>query len=247
MDPQNDAVSPLAAGDSLMGRYRLTSELTSTHPWAFRWLAQDRILRREVEVHLLIGPHVEDAIDAARRAALVPDARLARIIDAGHYGQSSFILTAPLTGVSLAQAAPLAADDARALAGEVASALRSALAASLHHLTLRPELVYLTGGHGVAVGGAGWDAALWGVANPDAAGAELRDTTDVVALLYCALTGRWPGPTPSFAPPAPSDSEGPARASTLTQGVPGDLDALAALTLGPRASGPRTLAELVDD
>jgi len=65
-EPNASAVSPLGSGDSLMSRYLLTEELTSTHPWAFRWLATDRILRRNVEVHLLLGPNVEDAIDAAR-------------------------------------------------------------------------------------------------------------------------------------------------------------------------------------
>ncbi|MDR1151266.1 MAG: hypothetical protein LBK72_02100, partial [Bifidobacteriaceae bacterium] len=123
MDPLPDATSPLSAGDSLMGRYLLVKELTSTHPWAFRWLATDRILRRTVEVHLLIGPYVADAIDVARRAALVRDARLVHIIDAGHYGEAAFVLTDEMEGTALPEFGSLEPEQARTLAGEVATVL----------------------------------------------------------------------------------------------------------------------------
>jgi hypothetical protein len=97
------------------------------------------------------------------------------------------------------------------------------------------------------VGGLGWDAALWGVDQAAPVEAERRDAAAVVALMYCGLTGRWPGATPSVTPPPPTENGVPVRASLLVAGVPGDLDALSALTLTPGRSGPETLAGVVDD
>ncbi|MDR0945797.1 MAG: hypothetical protein LBM66_06525, partial [Bifidobacteriaceae bacterium] len=247
MDPQQDAVSPLTSGDALMGRYLLVEELTSTHPWAFRWLAQDKILRRQVEVYLLLGPHVDDAIDAARSAALIRDPRLVRIIDAGHYGGVSFVLTEPLPGTPMTDLIPLDSGQSRALTGEVASALAIARQSDVHHGSLRPELVYLHSDPPLVIGGLGWDAALWGEAPSDHAEAEARDAEGVTALLYTALTGRWPGRLPSTVAPPPGEPGAPVKPSLIAGGVPGDLDALCEIALGPGGAGPTTLADVIDD
>ncbi|MCL2787213.1 MAG: hypothetical protein FWD59_01755 [Micrococcales bacterium] len=247
MEQSAIALSPLTSGDSLMGRYMLTDELMSTHPWAFRWLGIDRILRRTIEIHLLIGPHVDDAIDAARRAALVRDHRLVRVIDAGRYGNTAFVLTEPLLGRPLPDFTPLAPELARCVAGEVASAMEAAQSRGVFHLTLRPELVYLGEDPALMVGGLGWDSALWGQMADDGGALRRQSAADVVALLYAALTGRWPGRTPSFLPPAPRTDESPVPPSDLTTQVPSDLDTLCRATLDPRTTGPATMQELIDD
>jgi hypothetical protein len=247
VDPLPEAVSPLGQGDALMGRYTLAKELTSTHPWAFRWLATDRILRRTVEVHLLIGPHVADAIDVARRAALVRDARLSHIIDAGRYGEVAFVLTEEQEGTPLPEFGALEPEQARTLAGEVATVLDIAHEIGVYHLTLRPELVHLGAEPHIIVGGLGWDGALWGVTVDDPAAALRREARDAVAVLYTALTGQWPGPTPSFVPPPPQVDGSPLPPSSLAGWVPDDLDTLCRIALSPEAAGPANLAEVIDD
>ncbi|MDR2113659.1 MAG: hypothetical protein LBO75_00060, partial [Bifidobacteriaceae bacterium] len=158
---------PLGSGDLFMGRYRLDAELFSNLPGAWRFRATDKILARQIDVYLLTGPRTEDAIDAARRAALLDDPRVARIIDAGSYSGTSFVLTEALEGVSLADVGPLHAAQARAVAGEVASALAAAARVDVHHLSLSPELVFLGQGNSVKVSGMAWDAALRGIADLD--------------------------------------------------------------------------------
>ncbi|MDR1426824.1 MAG: hypothetical protein LBJ08_03585 [Bifidobacteriaceae bacterium] len=243
----SEAVSPLTAGDSLMGRYLLVKELVSTHPWAFRWLATDRILRRTVEVHLLIGPNVADAIDAARRAALVRDARLIHIIDAGRYDKVSFVLTNELAGTPLPEFGSLEPEQARTLCGEVATVLDAAYEIGVFHLTLRPELIHLGAEPHIIVGGLGWDAALWGASIEDPVAALRCEARDTVALLYAALTGHWPGPTPSFVPPPEEVDGSPIPPSRLANHIPGDLDTLCNVSLAAGASGPSSLAEVIDD
>ncbi|MDR0504803.1 MAG: hypothetical protein LBG70_03210 [Bifidobacteriaceae bacterium] len=230
-----------------MGRYRLERELTSTHPWAFRWLAHDRILRRSIEAHLLIGPHVDEAIDAARRAALVNDPRLVRVIDAGRYGGTAFVLTDLMRGQPLSDFAPLRAELARCVAGEVATALQAANLMRVRHLTLRPELIYLGDNPILSICGLGWDSALWGHSGGDPREQAAHQATDVVALLYAALTGRWPGPTPSFMQPPSRLGGAPIPPSDMAAEVPGDLDTLCRAALDPSAVGPTDLAELIGD
>ncbi|MDR2253575.1 MAG: hypothetical protein LBD97_06930 [Bifidobacteriaceae bacterium] len=236
---------PLGLGDLLMGRYRLDSELFTNSPGALRFRATDKILSRQTDVHLLTGPRTADAIDAARRAALIDDPRLARIIDAGSYSGISFVLTAALEGVSLADVGPLGAAQARAVAGEVASALQVASEQDVHHLALRPELVFLGQGDTVQVGGLAWDAALRGETGADVQAADAADAHALVSVLYAALTARWPGATPSVMPLPPSWDGNPVAPIELVSAVPGDLNTLCAVTLAG-AGGPRSAAGVVD-
>lgn len=61
------------------------------------------------------------------------------------------------------------------------------------------------------------------------------------AVLYAALTGRWPGPGPSLLPPAPRHHGRPRSPRQVRAGVPAVLDAVVrqALDLPGRGSGPR--------
>ncbi|MDR0594569.1 MAG: hypothetical protein LBG60_15240 [Bifidobacteriaceae bacterium] len=237
----------LGLGDLLMGRYRLDAELFVNLPNAQRFLATDKILSRLTEVHLLTGPHTEDAVDAARRAALVDDPRIARIIDAGRYSGVSFVLTAPLEGVSLADVGPLPAAQARAVAGEVATALAGAAARDVHHLALRPELIFLGKGDTVRIGGMAWDAAQRGIADQDAASSSAIDAKALVAVLYAALTARWPGETHSVMPAPPLWDANPVAPIELVSGVPGDLNTLCAVALAVGGVGPVRADQVVSE
>ncbi|MDR1189776.1 MAG: hypothetical protein LBK95_20380 [Bifidobacteriaceae bacterium] len=245
-----DSASPrlgLGLGDLLMGRYRLDAELYSNLPDAQRFRATDKILSRQTEVHLLSGDRTDDVIDAARRAALVDDPRIVRIIDAGRYSGVCFVLTAPLDGVSLADVGPLPAAQARAVAGEVATALQEAAARDVHHLALRPELVFLGKGDTIRIGGMAWDAAARGIRDEEAATSSQADAKALVSILYAALTARWPGRTPSVMPTPPLWESNPVAPIELVSGVPGDLNTLCAVSLAADAVGPTTASQVVED
>jgi hypothetical protein len=79
----------------------------------------------------------------------------------------------------------------------------------------------------------------------------VRDTQGAAAILYSALTARWPGAEPSAVTAAPYDGDQVCSPRQVRAGVPVDLDALVSATLGTaRHSGGhvgepvRTPAEL---
>jgi len=230
-----------------MGRYRLTEQLTVSIPNCVRYRATDRILNRQADVYFVWGDQVQDAVDAARRAALVDDPRLVRVIDAGTYAGTSFILTAPVDGVSLADLGPLPAVQARAIAGEVASALQVAATRDVYHQVLSPEAIALGEGRSVFVMGLGWEAAMRGVPVQDAQQAGQNDAEGLIGILYSALTARWPGKTPSRVPGPPLWDGTAVAPIELVSGVPGDLNTLCSVVLSGRGLGPQDAAQVVSD
>ena len=246
MEP-NQTRPSLDINDKLMGRYRLTEQLTVSIPNCLRYRATDQILSRQADVYVIWGPHAEDAIDAARRAALIEDPRLVRVIDAGTYAGTSFILTAPVDGVALADLGPLPAAQARAIAGEVASALQVAAAREVYHQALSPDLIALGQGSSVSVLGLAWAAALRGIPVLGAESAGQADAGGLVAVLYSALTARWPGQIPSRVPGPPVWDGAAVAPIELVSGVPGDLNTLCSVVLSGRSLGPQDAAEVVAD
>ena len=260
-----------STGTTVGGRYRLTRPLVPDLPGAEPWSATDTILDRPVRVDLITGPRTSAALDAARRAALVTEPRLNRILQVTQDGDLGVVVTSEVEGrtlADLAAAGPLAPDQARAIVGEVAGALEEARRRGLHHLALRPRAVTIDPTGRVIVRGLAVDGALIGLADTRAHAASRRDAIDLTRLLYAALTGRWPAPptttgaVPTFAewsgPGAPTSAEpdpglpaAPAVDSAavppaeLVSSVPADLDTLCAVTLGPHEDGPHSPGEVV--
>lgn len=260
-------------GSTVAGRYRLDEPRHGDLPGAERWTATDQILARRVTVTLVTGPRAAAVLDAARRAALVVDPRLARILDVGTADGTGYVVTEAVDGRSIAELAaraPLAPDQARAVVGEAAAALEVARRRGVHHLALRPEAVVLTSGSRVVVEGLAVDGELLDAAGGGAHAMSRTDTVGLVRVLYAALTGRWPAAAttttaavPTFdewaaeSPDAPSapvdpglpaapDHDGsPAAPADLVPGVPADLDTLCVVTLGPHDDGPHSPGELV--
>ena len=183
-------------GTVLAGRYRVLQLVGSDLPGASSWQATDQILDRPVRVRVLEQGNVAQALDAARRAALVSDPRLVRVLDVGtHQGSISYVVTEQVTGPSLSDLlarGPLSADQARAVVGEAAAALEVARRRGVHHLALRPTVLHVTPEDRVLLTGLALDGALLGQGLGDARSTTRADTVGLVRLLYAALTGRWP-------------------------------------------------------
>lgn len=240
-------------GTVLAGRYRVLEPGPTDLPGSSLWQGTDQILDRPVRVRLLEQGDVTQALDAARRAALVTDARLVRVLDVGMHEDTGYVVTEQVAGPSLEQLlarGPLNADQARALVGEVSSALEVARRRGVHHLTLRPSTVHVAPDGRVLVSGLALDGALLGLAGGDARSTSRADAVALVRLLYTSLTGLWPTGghlpgTPAALPAAPTSDQGPVPPADLVADVPNDLDTLCAVTLGPHDDGPHSPGEVV--
>lgn len=235
-------MSTVEPGTVLVERYRLDQQAKTDLAAATAWEAHDLILGREVRVTIVTGPYAGDALDSARRAALVTDPRLVRVLDAGADADGHrYVVTEPHTGTTLTEIVSGGLVDeqqARAIVGEAASALAVAHARGVHHTALRPEAVRVDG-HQVRVTGLGLDGGLASGDTLNGRPAQL-DAQGLVALLYYAMTARWPGQDleadwiakDTLIPlPAQLDASGAvAPLSTLVPHVDTDIDALVGRT-----------------
>ncbi|MBE1877521.1 protein kinase family protein [Myceligenerans pegani] len=181
-------------GDVLVDRYRLGSELRTDLAAAVAWEAHDQVLDRRVRLTLVSGPWAADALDSARRAALVTEPRINRVLDAGTADIGSYVVTEPYPGETLTDVVSQGLVDeqqARAIAGEVASALAAASARGVHHTVLRPEAIRVDRDR-VVVTGLGLDGGLASGETLNQAPAAV-DAQGALALIYYAMTARWPG------------------------------------------------------
>jgi eukaryotic-like serine/threonine-protein kinase len=251
-------------GTVLGGRYRLEERLQSSTSSAY-WRAVDQTLERTVGVRVVGGPGAEDALDAARRAAVVEDGRLLRVLDVGTadvgghhrdgdaaarhitYVVAEFVHARSVAAL-LQDDGPLPAAQVRTLVGEAAEALEHARAAGLHHRQITPESLLRTHDGKVKVAGLAVDAAAAGVEDEDDVTAARQDAVALVGVLYAGLTGRWPLPgNVRGLEAAPRVAGQAAPPGDLASGVPNDLDTLCAVTLGPHDDGPRTPGELAEE
>jgi len=234
----------------LAGRYRL-EERIRTGPDGSSWRAVDETLDRQVTVQVLRPghPYTDDVVDAARRAALVEDSRLVRVLDVRQEAGITYIVVERVPGRSLAEllaAGPVPAETARRLVGEAAQALDRAGGRGLHHVRLTPHSLLVSPDGSVKVTGTAVDAAADGVEVDTATTASRMDAVGLVSVLYAALTSRWPGVHDAGLPRAPRVAGRAVPPGDLVAGVPNDLDTLCAVTLGPHDDGPHTPAELAE-
>ncbi|WP_337974074.1 protein kinase family protein [Cellulomonas sp. NTE-D12] len=243
-------VDQVGRGTLLAGRYRVLEPQPSTVPVLQTWAAVDEILDRPVRAQVLAPESSTAGLDAARRAALVTDPRLLRVLDVGTHDGLGYVVTEQVSGPSLAQLVvrePLTADQARAVIGEASAALEVARRRGVHHQALRPSAICVADDGRVLVSGLALDAALLGRVEGDARSTSRTDAVDLVRLLYTALTGRWPGPAAAAdgLPVAPVVDGVPVPPADLVTAVPADLDTLCSVTLGPYDDGPHSPAEVV--
>jgi hypothetical protein len=242
-------------GTRLVDRYRLEAALGQAGSTSY-WRAQDELLDRPVGVCLLDGTSERAAaiLSAARQAAAVTDPRFLRVLDASQTDSVVYVVTEWVAGSSLADLlsdGPLPSGEARSMVAEIAEALAAAHEQGLAHLCLRPEQV-LRMAHGqVKVAGLAVDAAVRGLTAAGPEEAARRDAEGCAAILYAALTARWPGEDQSSLPPAPRENGVLCTPRQVRAGVPDDLDDIASRALiarhraGAKPNSPAEIATLL--
>jgi len=242
-----NAVQP---GTRLVDRYLLEEILGEAGGTAY-WRAHDELLDRPVGVCLLRDEpdREQEILRAARLAAGVTDPRFLRVLDASESDGGVYVVNEWVKASNLADLladGPLPAADAAALALEIADGLRTAHQEGLAHLCLQPENVLRTAHGQVKISGLGIDAAIRRIESIDAADAARRDTVGCAAVLYAALTARWPLDTPSRLVPAPREDGEVCSPRQVRAGIPHDLDEVVARGLGARLRDPTASLQTPD-
>lgn len=184
------------------GRYRLADRDALALPGSLVYSAHDDVLDRTVLIVDVSGSTHDDGsavdpsavLDAARRASLITDQRLVKLLDVGHDDGTDYVATEAPSGMSLADLVaqgPLPGAAARALVAELATALENARTRGVHHQRITPELVFVDK-QGPRIYGLGFAAALAGKPEATSEAASHADADDLLRLLSYAVTGSWP-------------------------------------------------------
>ncbi|MEE1930009.1 serine/threonine protein kinase [Streptomyces sp. TRM 70351] len=184
----------LHSGHKLAKRYRLEECVTRLDGFS-SWRAVDEKLRRAVGIHILPADHrqVRPVLAAARSAALLGDPRFVQVLDAVEDGELVYVVHEWLPDAvplgPLLAAGPLPPHEAYELVSQLAEAMAAAHREGLAHLRLTPGAVLRTGTGQYRIRGLAVNAALRGISS---ATPQRSDTEAIGALLYAALTQRWP-------------------------------------------------------
>ncbi|MFC8825443.1 protein kinase family protein [Streptomyces sp. NPDC057137] len=194
------AAPELHSGHKLAGRYRLEECVTRLDGFS-SWRAVDEKLRRAVGVHLLPADHprARSVLAAARSSALLGDPRFVQVLDAVEENDLVYVVHEWLPDATeltaILAAGPMEAHDAYQLVSQVSQALAAAHREGLAHLKLTPGAVLRSSTGQYRIRGLAVNAALRGIS---AERPQRTDTEAIGALLYAALTHRWPYETDAY-------------------------------------------------
>ncbi|QIP85622.1 serine/threonine protein kinase [Streptomyces sp. Tu 2975] len=184
----------LHSGHKLARRYRLEECVTRLDGFS-SWRAVDEKLRRAVGVHILPADHprARSVLAAARSSALLGDPRFVQVLDAVEENDLVYVVHEWLPDAveltALLAAGPFEPHDAYQLVDQVSQAMAAAHREGLAHLRLTPGAVLRTSTGQYRIRGLAVNAALRGISVD---GPQRTDTEAIGALLYAALTQRWP-------------------------------------------------------
>ncbi|MFI9170605.1 protein kinase family protein [Streptomyces lincolnensis] len=184
----------LHSGHKLARRYRLEECVTRLDGFS-SWRAVDEKLRRAVGVHILPADHTRarSVLAAARSAALLGDPRFVQVLDAVEENDLVYVVHEWLPDATeltaLLAPGPLEVYDAYQMVSQVASAMAAAHREGLAHLRLNPNAVLRTSSGQWRIRGLAVNSALRGISSDTP---QRTDTESIGALLYAALTQRWP-------------------------------------------------------
>ncbi|MEU8773128.1 protein kinase family protein [Streptomyces sp. NPDC048606] len=194
------AAPELHSGHKLARRYRLEECVTRLDGFS-SWRAMDEKLRRAVGVHLLPADHprARTVLAAARSSALLGDPRFVQVLDAVEENDLVYVVhewlpdATELTAVLAA--GPLEPHEAYQLVSQVSQAMAAAHREGLSHLRLTPSAILRTSSGQYRIRGLAVNAALRGITSDTP---QRADTEAIGALLYAALTQRWPYETDAY-------------------------------------------------
>ncbi|MFG2557413.1 discoidin domain-containing protein [Streptomyces sp. NPDC048496] len=193
--PEAASATPdLHSGHRLAQRYRLEECVTRLDGFS-SWRAVDEKLRRAVGVHLLPADHprARSVLAAARSSALLGDPRFVQVLDAVEEDDLVYVVHEWLPDATeltaLLASGPMDAHDAYQLVSQISQAMAAAHREGLAHLRLTPGAVLRSSTGQYRIRGLAVNAALRGITSD---GPQRADTEAIGALLYAALTQRWP-------------------------------------------------------
>ncbi|WP_340377677.1 protein kinase family protein [Streptomyces sp. SS7] len=192
--PGRTSPPELHSGHKLARRYRLEECVTRLDGFS-SWRAVDEKLRRAVGVHILPADHARarSVLAAARSAALLGDPRFVQVLDAVEENDLVYVVHEWLPDATeltaLLASGPLEPHDAYQMVSQLASAMAAAHREGLAHLRLNPSAVLRTSTGQWRIRGLAVNAALRGITSETP---QRTDTEAIGALLYAALTQRWP-------------------------------------------------------
>ncbi|MGA5894938.1 protein kinase family protein [Streptomyces venetus] len=184
----------LHSGHKLARRYRLEECVTRLDGFS-SWRAVDEKLRRAVGVHILPADHsrARSVLAAARSSALLGDPRFVQVLDAVEENDLVYVVHEWLPDATelstLLASGPLEPYDAYQMVTQVSSAMAAAHREGLAHLRLNPNAVLRASTGQWRIRGLAVNAALRGISSETP---QRTDTEAIGALLYAALTQRWP-------------------------------------------------------
>ncbi|MFB7931791.1 MULTISPECIES: protein kinase family protein [Streptomyces] len=192
--PGTTSPPELHSGHKLARRYRLEECVTRLDGFS-SWRAVDEKLRRAVGVHILPADHsrARSVLAAARSSALLGDPRFVQVLDAVEENDLVYVVHEWLPDATeltpLLASGPLEPYDAYQMVSQISSAMAAAHREGLAHLRLNPNAVLRTSTGQWRIRGLAVNAALRGVTTETP---QRTDTEAIGALLYAALTQRWP-------------------------------------------------------
>ncbi|MDX2932502.1 protein kinase family protein [Streptomyces ipomoeae] len=193
-NPSKTAPPELHSGHKLARRYRLEECVTRLDGFS-SWRAVDEKLRRAVGVHVLPADHARarSVLAAARSAALLGDPRFVQVLDAVEENDLVYVVHEWLPDATelttLLASGPLEPHDAYQMVTQVSHAMAAAHREGLSHLRLSPSAVLRSASGQWRIRGLAVNAALRGIGSDTP---QRTDTEAIGALLYAALTQRWP-------------------------------------------------------
>ncbi|MEU9045164.1 MULTISPECIES: serine/threonine protein kinase [unclassified Kitasatospora] len=207
VDPRDTATLPRTlpapqrrSGDMIGHRYLLEECISQSDTFS-SWRAVDEKLRRAVGVHLMASGHqrARKVLAAAKSAALLGDPRFVQVLDAVQEGELVYVVREWLPHSSdlakLLANGPMEPHEAYQMVRQVADAVAAAHRRGQAHLRLTPRCVLRTDSGQYRINGIAVDAALRGLpVEGTTEDAQRTDTRAIGALLFAALTHRWPYP-----------------------------------------------------
>ncbi|MFF1447623.1 protein kinase family protein [Streptomyces sp. NPDC058274] len=219
----------LHSGHKLARRYRLEECVTRLDGFS-SWRAVDEKLRRAVGVHLLPADHprARSVLAAARSSALLGDPRFVQVLDAVEENDLVYVVHEWLPDATeltaLLAAGPLEVHDAYQMVTQVSQAMAAAHREGLAHLRLTPGAVLRASSGQWRIRGLAVNAALRGIKSDTP---QRTDTEAVGALLYAALTQRWPYEEDAYGLSGLPKDVGPIAPDQVRAGVHRGLSELA--------------------